>query len=158
MKNNRTPLAPQSASFTSPLAQLANPVQWQCSIIEQFATGYLLTFEAIIAPDWHLYSQSTAKGGPAPLQIQYPDHKGHFHPVGNTFESATITEYSEIFGVNETFFLDKAKIQQAIKISDPSIPQLSIALSYQICKEVCIPQRVNFEFDTITLKAKVTDQ
>lgn len=155
MKNNKKSLVSTSIALNSPVAELANPVQWQCTIEKQSIANYLLIFEAKIATDWHLYSQSTPKGGPAPLQILYPDHKGQFQPVGNIFESATVTEYSEIFGVNETFFLDKAKIQQAIKVSDSSIISVSVALSYQVCKEVCIPQSVRFEFDTTTLKAKL---
>jgi hypothetical protein len=155
MKNNKSHLTTTSIAFTSPLAELANPVRWQATIEKKSAAEYVLTFEAVIAKDWHLYSNNTPKGGPSPLQVQYPDYAKHFQPMGNIVESATVTEYSEIFGVNETFFLEKAKISQTIQISDLSITSVSAVLNYQICKEVCIPQTVNFEFNVPALKADV---
>ena len=59
--------------------------------------------------------------------------------VGVTEESETITEYSDIFEVDETFFKEEAIFTQKIKLLDPEANQISVNLFYQICKEVCLP-------------------
>ena len=60
--------------------------------------------------------------------------------VGKTEESKTITEYSDIFEVDETFFKDVAVFTQRIKVLDADVNQFQVNLFYQICKEVCIPK------------------
>lgn len=141
-------------TFYSVGAQITNPIKWQSKIEKKSATEYVLTFEATIEKDWHLYSQFTPKGGPAPLEISFPDSKGKYQPIGKATESPTVTAYNKVFGVNETFFIEKARIRQVVKVSNHSVSRLRATLTYQICKQVCIPQEVNFEFDIKSLQAK----
>lgn len=133
-------------------AQILNPVKWQTKIEKKSNTEYWLTFEAIIEKDWHLYSQFTPEGGPLPLELSFPDSK-NYKLVGKASESKTASKFNETFGVNETFFEGKAQIRQLVKIMRPGAP-IQVELDYQVCKQVCIPQKKYFEFDTKNLKSK----
>lgn len=135
-------------------AQILTPVKWQASIQQQSDTEYLLTFKGTIEKDWHLYSQFTPKGGAAPLQLLYPNSKGKLNIVGKATESSTTTKFNEVFGVDETFFIDKAQLQQRIIVTEPDSKLVQVELIYQVCKEVCVSQRTYFEFDTSKLEGK----
>lgn len=154
MKNTKLHLIALIFTFFSTKAQITNPVKWRSKIEKKSGTEYVLTFDGTIKKGYHLYSQFTPKGGPAPLKILFPDRNGNFHPAGKATESQTVTEFNEAFGVNETFFIEKVRIQQAIQVSNPRMLPMRIELTYQVCKEVCIPQKIRFEFDTQSLTVK----
>jgi thiol:disulfide interchange protein len=125
-------------AFAKGNAQILDPAKWTTKIEKKSENTYLLTFNAIIEKDWHLYSQFTPDGGPLPLEIIFKDQKGNFTLVGKAKESKTTTAFNDVFGVNETFFHDKAQIQQEVKVTNPKITKIEADLNYQVCKEVCI--------------------
>jgi thiol:disulfide interchange protein DsbD len=135
-------------------AQIITPVKWQVSIEKKSNTDYLLTFNGTIEKDWHLYSQVTLKGGAATLQLLFPNSKNNFSIVGKATESATTSKFNDVFGVNENFFIDKAELQQRIVVTEPNNKLIQVELVYQVCKEVCVPQRTYFEFDISKLDGK----
>lgn len=135
-------------------AQIITPVKWKTIIEKKSDTEYLLTFNGVIEKGWHLYSQSTPKGGAAPLQLLFPNRKGNFNLVGKTTESTTTTMFNEVFGVDETFFTDKVQLQQRLLVTEPDNKLIKVKLVYQVCKEVCIPQSDYFEFNIATLESK----
>ena len=141
-------------AFTKINAQILDPAKWTTAIEKKSETNYILTFNAVIDKDWHLYSQFTPDGGPLPLEIIFKDQKGNFELIGKAKESKTATAFNDIFGVNETFFHDKARIQQEIKIVNPKVATIEVELNYQVCKEVCINQEKKFIFK-IPASAKV---
>ncbi|MEM8764585.1 MAG: cytochrome c biogenesis protein CcdA [Bacteroidota bacterium] len=117
-----------------------NPAVWSHAVKKVSAQEYELTFEAKIAPGWHIYSQYTAEGGSMPSEFTFEGAGQQYELVGKTEESKTITEYSDIFEVDETFFKDVAVFTQRIKVLDADVNQFQVNLFYQICKEVCIPK------------------
>jgi thiol:disulfide interchange protein len=125
-------------AFAKGNTQILDPAKWTTKIEKKSENTYLLTFNAIIEKDWHLYSQFTPDGGPLPLEIIFKDQKGNFTLVGKAKESKTTTAFNDVFGVNETFFHDKAQIQQEVKVTNPKITKIEADLNYQVCKEVCI--------------------
>ncbi|HEX9152856.1 MAG TPA: thiol:disulfide interchange protein, partial [Flavobacterium sp.] len=102
-------------------AQILDPAKWTTKIEKKSEKTYLLTFSAVIEKDWHMYSQFTPDGGPLPLEVIFKNQKGNFTLVGKAKESKTTTAFNDVFGVNETFFENKAQIQQEIKITNPKI-------------------------------------
>ena len=58
--------------FTNGNSQILDPVKWTSKIEKKSEKSYLLTFQAIIEKDWHLYSQFTADGGSLPLELELP--------------------------------------------------------------------------------------
>jgi thiol:disulfide interchange protein len=133
-------------AFAKGNAQVLDPAKWTTAIEKKSETNYILTFNAVIESDWHIYSQFTPDGGPLPLEIKFKDQKGNFELVGKAKESKTTTAYNDVFEVNETFFKNKAQIQQEIKLVNPKFNSIQVELNYQICKEVCINLEKKFIF------------
>lgn len=134
-------------AFAKINAQVLDPAKWTTSIEKKSETNYILTFNAVIEKDWHIYSQFTPDGGPLPLEIIFKDQKGNFDLIGKAKESKTTTAFNDVFGVNEIFFHDKAQIQQEIKLVNPKFTVIKVELNYQICKEVCINLEKKFTFN-----------
>ncbi|MBO6531866.1 MAG: thioredoxin family protein [Muricauda sp.] len=122
-----------------------NPAVWSHEVRQLSDTEYELVFKGKIMEGWHVYSQHTAEGGALPSEFTFEKVGEDYELVGVTEESETITEYSDIFEVDETFFKGEAIFTQKIKLLDPEVNQISVNLFYQICKEVCIPADYLFE-------------
>ena len=133
-------------AFAKGNAQILDPAKWTTKIEKKSENTYLLTFNAVIEKDWHMYSQFTPDGGPLPLEVIFKNQKGNFNLVGKAKESKTRTAFNDIFGVNETYFREKAQIQQEITITNPKITKIEVDLNYQVCKEACINLEKNFTF------------
>jgi thiol:disulfide interchange protein len=140
-------------AFANGNAQLLDPVKWTTKIEKKSETNYILTFNGVIEKEWHLYSQFTPDGGPLPLEVIFKDQNGNYNLVGKAKESKTTTAFNDIFGVNETFFHDKAQIQQEITLVNPKITTIQAELNYQVCKEVCINLEKKFTFKIPTADA-----
>ena len=122
-----------------------NPAVWSHEVRQLSDTEYELVFKGKIMEGWHVYSQYTDEGGALPSEFTFEKAGEDYELVGVTEESETITEYSDIFEVDETFFKEEAIFTQKIKLLDPEVNQISVNLFYQICKEVCIPADYLFE-------------
>ena len=133
-------------AFANGYAQILDPAKWTTKIEKKSENNYILTFNAIIEKDWHLYSQFTADGGSLPLEIIFKNQKGNFNLVGKAKESKTTTAFNDVFEVNETYFEKKAQIQQEITITNPKITKIEVNLNYQVCKEACINLEKSFTF------------
>jgi thiol:disulfide interchange protein len=133
-------------AFAKVNAQILDPVKWTTKIEKKSEGNYVLIFNGIIEPGWHMYSQFTADGGPLALELIFKNQKGNFDLVGKANESKTKTAYNDVFEVNETFFEKSAQIVQQIKIINPKTAKVSVDLNYQVCKDVCINQEKNFTF------------
>jgi thiol:disulfide interchange protein len=133
-------------AFSKGNSQVLDPVKWTTTIEKKSETNYVLTFNGVIEKEWHLYSQFTPDGGPLPLEIVFKDKNENFNLVGKAKESKTTTAFNDVFGVNETFFHDKAQIQQEITVLNPKITAIQAELNYQVCKEVCINLEKKFTF------------
>ena len=122
-----------------------NPAVWEHEVHKLSDTEYELVFKAKIQEGWHIYSQYTAEGGSMPSQFTFEKLGENYELTGETTESSTFTEYSDVFEVDETFFKEKAVFTQRIKLLNPTVKHLTVGIFYQICKEVCIPKDEIFE-------------
>lgn len=134
------------------------PVLWSQETNKISDTEYELIMQAVIFEGWHVYSQFTPDGGSLPAAFTYAEVGGNYELVGKTEESETITEYSDIFEVDETFFKKNAVFTQRIKLLNPDVKQIDINLFYQVCKEVCIPADIDFNFRLDGGEAVVVNQ
>lgn len=122
------------------------PVSWSQEVRKISGVEYDLILKGDIYEGWHVYSQFTADGGSLPSEFTFDGAGEDYELVGGTTESATITEFSDIFEVDETFFKKEAAFTQRIKLLNPNIRQIEVNLWYQVCKEVCIPVSIDFTF------------
>lgn len=135
-----------------------NPAVWTYEAEKISDTEYKLIFKADIYKGWHIYSQFTDENGSLPSEFTFEKAGVDYELVGPTTESETITEYSEIFEVDETFFKEKAVFTQKIKLLAPNLKQIDVGLFYQICKEVCIPKDEFFHISLTGEEIVVADQ
>jgi len=135
-----------------------NPAVWTYEVQKDSDTEYTIKIKADIHEGWHIYSQFTDENGSLPSEFTFEKAGEDYELIGTTSESTTLTEYSEIFEVNETFFKDRAVFTQKIKLLNPEVTQLSIGLFYQICKEVCIPKDEVFHISLTGEKAVVAEE
>lgn len=138
-------LALLSASLSAYTQTEGNPALWSYQVTQLSGTEYQLTFRGKLQEGWYLYSQYTPQGGALPSQFTFEKAGEDYTLLGPTTESKTLTAYSEVFEVEETFFKDQAIFTQNIQLLNPAVRQLSVTLFYQICKDVCIPQEELFQ-------------
>ncbi|OYQ32078.1 thiol:disulfide interchange protein [Flavobacterium cyanobacteriorum] len=135
-------------------AQVLDPVKWTSKLEKTSDTEYVLVFDAVIEPKWHMYSQYTPEGGVNPLEVLFNNNKNNYEAVGKAEESKTRTAFNDVFGVDETFWENTAQLRQKIKVTNTANTLVQVELAYQVCKDVCIQQNKLFEFDLKALTAK----
>ncbi len=123
-----------------------NPVSWSQELNKISDTEYELIIRGKIFEGWHVYSQYTSDGGSLPSEFTYKKAGVDYELLGETLESPTETEFSDIFEVDETFFKKEAVFTQKIKLLDSTVRQIDVNLFYQVCKEVCIAVDKDFHF------------
>lgn len=118
-----------------------DPVQWSGEVEKVSNSEYILHYDAIIEKDWHVYSQFTPAGGPIPFRFEWVHTKdADYLPEGAAAESPIEKKYSDIFEVDEWFWVDTARISQKIRLKNQNVPLIKSIIKYQTCKEVCINQ------------------
>ncbi|MBU2905763.1 thioredoxin family protein [Arenibacter algicola] len=135
-----------------------DPAIWTYEAEKISDTEYKLIFKADIYEGWHIYSQFTDENGSLPSEFTFEKAGEDYELVGTTTESETLTEYSDIFEVDETFFKEKAVFTQKIKLLNPEVKQVTVDLFYQICKEVCIPKDEIFHISLTGEEIVVAEQ
>jgi|TARA_R110000744_G_scaffold80337_7_gene157726 thiol:disulfide interchange protein DsbD len=135
-----------------------NPAIWTYEAVKITDTEYNLIFKAEIYEGWHIYSQFTDENGSLPSEFTFEKAGEDYELVGTTTESETLTEYSDIFEVDETFFKENAVFTQRIKLLNPGVNQITVDLFYQICKEVCIPKDEIFHISLTGEEIVVAEQ
>ncbi|OSY86968.1 thiol:disulfide interchange protein DsbD [Tenacibaculum holothuriorum] len=123
-----------------------NPIVVETTTEKISDTEYDLIFNIQIAEDWHLYSQFNPEDASLPMTISPAEGETGFAVSGKATESETETEFSEIWGKDEIFFVDEAKLVQRITVSDPSLTKVILNLDAQVCKEYCLPFDEDFSF------------
>lgn len=127
---------------------IIDPVKWDSKAEKVSDTEFDIILTGIIDKEWHVFSQFTSIDGSLPSVLTFENSKGNYELIGKAKESETIKAFSEIFEVEETYFLNKVQFTQRIKLLSDSVKQINVNLEYQVCKEVCINKE---KFFAITL-------
>ena len=139
-----------------------NPATWTYKVKKLSELEYELVFKGKIQEGWHVYSQYTAEGGSLPSEFTFGKAGEDYELLGKTTESKTITEYSDIFEVEETFFKKEAIFTQRIRLLRADVNQITVNLFYQICQEVCIPMdelfQISLDGSAFIMANKTLDQ
>uniref|UniRef100_UPI00404A9DD7 protein-disulfide reductase DsbD family protein n=1 Tax=Flavobacterium sp. TaxID=239 RepID=UPI00404A9DD7 len=134
-------------------AQILDPVKWTTKVVQKSDTEFELVMDAVIEPEWHMYSQFTPDGGSLPMIFEYKNKKGNYNLIGKTTESTYKKSYNDIFEVDEYYFAKKAQFKQVIKVTNTSLKEVKVYVEYQVCKEQCIQQDKTFTFKLPAIKA-----
>ncbi|MGG6229348.1 cytochrome c biogenesis protein CcdA [Tenacibaculum sp. SDUM215027] len=123
-----------------------NPVVVTPKVEKISDTEYDLIFDVLIAEDWHLYSQYNPEDASLPMTIAPAEGQSGYTLNGKAKESETETQFSEIWGKDEIFFVEEGKIIQRITVSDSTLTKITLNLDAQVCKEYCLPFDEDFTF------------
>ena len=134
---------PQNPVFKN---QIYSPIKWSKSIEKISDTEYDLIISAAIETDWHLYSQYTAEGGSLPIIISKKDTNKDYELIGKAKESDILQKFNDTFEVTESFFANKAILKQRIVLKNDSITVVTLNLSGQVCKTLCLQINEDFSF------------
>lgn len=127
-------------------AQIDEPVEWQSGWERTEANLITLSFEARIAPKWHLYSQYSDPDGAIPTEFVFKENES-YRRLGPVEESPSVVAYDSVFEMDLTFFNNQAVFTQQIKLLDPDLKILEVEVNYQACDdELCIFRMENFRF------------
>lgn len=127
-------------------AQIDEPVEWQSGWERTEANFITLSFEARIAPKWHLYSQHSDPDGAIPTEFVFIENES-YKRVGPVEESPSVVAYDSVFEMDLTFFNNQAVFTQQIELLDPDLKLLEVEVNYQACDdELCIFRTENFRF------------
>lgn len=133
-----------------------DPAQWNFEVKKISGKEYDLIFKADIEEDWHIYSQFTPEGGALPMEITFDKAGEDYKLIGKAKEEAIVTQFNEIFGVDEAFFKEKIVIIQRIELLNPEVKTIQGSVFYQACIDVCVNQEKDFVFSLDGQKAEVS--
>ena len=124
----------------SAAAQIQDPVDWSYSVKKLSAGTYTFTATANIEGDWHIYSQTTGKGGPVPTKINFKKNP-LITVVGATKEAGKVKQvYDELFKTNVRYIGETATYTQTIKVRAGVKTNISGSVEYMVCDDrQCLP-------------------
>ena len=141
--------------LTNVNAQVLSPVKWTTKIEKVSETEFNLIANGKIEEGWHVFSQFTPDGGSSPMVLNFKGVKGNYELVGKAKESPYQKVYSDVFEVDEYIFEDKVTVTQKVKIINPKTTKIKLNLEYQVCKESCIGDNIDFVFNIPAVSSAV---
>lgn len=137
-------------AFANGNAQINKPVKWTSRVEKVSGTEFNLVMQGKIEEGWHLYSQYTPQadlGSALPAEFKFEDAKGNYELVGKVKESPYTKKFSEAFEIDEYFFEHKVTFTQKVKILNPKLAFIKAKIDYQVCKQSCVNDDMQFKFD-----------
>jgi thiol:disulfide interchange protein DsbD len=104
------------------------------------ADTYTFTATANIEGDWHIYSQTTGKGGPVATKIAFKNNP-LVTVVGVTKEIGKVKQvYDEIFKTTVRYIGETATYTQTLKVRAGVKTNISGSVEYMVCDDrQCLP-------------------
>jgi hypothetical protein len=124
------------------MAQSKDPVQWNFTAVKKADKIYEVTFTAIIAKPWHIYSQTTPKGGPVPTKILFKTN-----PLvtvnGTAKENGSLKNvHDQYFGVDVKYFDNQVTLVQTVNLRSNVKTNIAGTIEYMVCNdEECLPPK-----------------
>jgi thiol:disulfide interchange protein DsbD len=124
----------------SAAAQIQDPVDWSYSVKKVSADTYTFTATANIEGDWHIYSQTTGKGGPVPTKINF-NKNPLITVVGATKETGQVKQvYDDLFKTKVRYIGETATYTQTLKVRGGVKTNISGFVAYMVCDDrQCLP-------------------
>ncbi|HJV20365.1 MAG TPA: protein-disulfide reductase DsbD domain-containing protein [Sediminibacterium sp.] len=118
-----------------------NPVLWTYSAKKTGDKTYELKFVATVSAPWHIYSQYTPAGGPAPTVITMAKNP-LLLSVGGAFkeEGKLVEKYEEVFGIKIKYFNGNVVFTRKIQLRANVKTILTGTVEYMACDDTqCLP-------------------
>lgn len=126
-----------------------NPIKFVTEVKKLSNDNYQLIINGEIEENWRLYSIYIEEGGAIPTEIILNITNANDYEIsGNVIESPTITKFDPIFGLDQTYFVEKNSFTQNIKINNKNLKKIFGKIAYQACDDsVCIFRESDLEFN-----------
>ena len=126
-----------------------NPIKFVTEVNKLSNDNYQLIINGEIEENWRLYSIYIEEGGAIPTEIILNiTNANDYEITGNVIESPTITKFDPIFGLDQTYFVEKNSFTQNIKINNKNLKKIFGKIAYQACDDsVCIFRESDLEFN-----------
>lgn len=116
-------------------AAAQDPVSWKFNAKKTSNNTYEIHFTAAIDRPWHIYSQTTPKGGPVPTKITLRRNP-LVTPAGFIREDGRLeTKNEDVFGINVKYFVDRVDFVQVVKLKSNFKTNLSGTVEYMACND-----------------------
>jgi len=137
-------------------SQILEPVKWESSVKKISKIEYDLIFTVQIDDGWYIYSQESAGDfGPVPTSFEYKKQENLYSLIGNTSEPDVEPEFDKVFELDVKHFAQEAVFKQRVKLLNPSLKQIEVYLSHQVCDDAkCILQDFTFNVSLDGTKAE----
>lgn len=130
-----------------------NKVNFTASIEKLSDTEYQITYDAVIADNWKLYSTVLPDMTALPTEFLYNNEEGNYQVIGEVQEFGSEIKFDPIFQAEMGLFEGTAKFTQIVRILNPELNYIDIDIDYQTCDDKsCIP---GFENIKITLEGEI---
>jgi hypothetical protein len=128
-------------------SQLKDPVKWTYTATKKADKIYEITYTAVIEKPWHIYSQTTPKGGPVPTKFAYKTNplvtvKGIPKETGSL-----ISKHEEVFDVDVKYFDNKVTFTHTVNLKSAVKTNIAGTIEYMVCNDSqCLPpKKVSFD-------------
>jgi len=122
-------------------AQIQNPVTWSTTSKKIDSKTYEVHVTANIDKGWHIYSQTTAEGGPIPTSFTFTKN-----PLviveGKAKEIGKLEKHNEpLFGnIEVKQFSNNVDFVQTVKLKAPVKTSVDVAVEFMVCNDKqCLP-------------------
>jgi hypothetical protein len=128
-------------------AQFSDPVKWSYSATKKSDKVYEITYTATIDKPWHIYSQTTPKGGPVPTKFVYKTNPLLTVSGIPNENGALVKKHEEVFGVDVKYFDTKVVFTQTVNLKSAVKTNVSGTIEYMVCNDSqCLPpKKVSFD-------------
>ena len=127
-------------AFVCANAQSESLVKWTFTAKKKDAKTYEVVASAMLPKTWHIYSQSTPKGGPVATKITYKANPLLVVEGAAKESGALKTTHDPVFDVDVKYYNDKVDFVQTVKLKTPATTSINGTVEYMICNdEKCLP-------------------
>ncbi|MEP1489937.1 MAG: cytochrome C biogenesis protein [Algibacter sp.] len=98
-------------------SQIVEPVKWKTSVEKVSSSAYILTIQADIIPEYHLYALNVKEGGPLPTVFIFNENE-NYELVGEMEEDKGHTVFEPVFEMMVKYFENVAVFKQKIRLKN----------------------------------------
>ena len=119
---------------------VSNPVDWTATAKKIGDKTYEIHLTADIKDGWHIYSQTTAAGGPIPTSITFTKNPLVISS-GIPKETGKLEKkFEPLFGVDVKQYSDKVDFVQVVKLKANVKTSVAVAVEFMVCNDKqCLP-------------------
>ncbi len=123
-------------------AQVQDPVDWKFSSKKINPTTYEVRLTAKLDDGWHIYSQTTADGGPVPTSISFAKNP-LLSTSGAVKEIGKLEKHFEpLFGVEVKQYSDKVEFVQTVTVKPGIKTSVAGTVEFMTCNDrECLPPK-----------------